>query len=86
MEKINHSHYNPLVLRGEVEMTELRGRILAAPLFAGLLLTDGVVFVGFFFAGLAVLVGLLLTGAVLVGVDVVGLFSDTTGSVSAGLS
>ncbi len=84
MEKINHSLYNPLVRRGAVEMTALRGRVLDALLLAGLLLTGVVVLADFFLAGLAALEGLVVLGVVLVGA--VGLFSETTGSVTAGLS
>ena len=84
MEKINRPLYNPLVWRGAVEMTALRGRVLDALLLAGLLLTGVVVLADFFLTGLAALEGLLVLGVVLVGA--VGLFSETTGSVTAGLS
>ena len=55
-----------------------------ALLLAGLLLTGVVVLADFFLAGLAALEGLVVLGVVLVGA--VGLFSETTGSVTAGLS
>lgn len=81
--RINHKQFhNPLVRRGAVDMTALRGRILAARLSDGLLLTGVVVLADFFLLGCALLAGLVATGFLPVG----GGASSATGSVAAGLS